>query len=88
MPRTLSALENDTDNTKVLTKFSYRPDKELVLVDTLSRAFLQDDESLEEKFEVSVLSTIEMPDLQLMQLKEETKRDDQLQKLTTMITND
>ena len=56
----------------------YRPGKELVLADTLSRAFLQDDKSLE-KFEVNVLSTIAVPDLQLMQLKEETKRDNQLQ---------
>ena len=47
----------------------YRPGKELVLADTLSRAFLQDDKSLE-KFEVNVLSTIAVPDLQLMQLKE------------------
>ena len=66
----------------------YRPGKELVLVDTLSRAFLQDDDkSLEEKFEVNVLSAIAIPNLQLMQLKEETKRDNQLQKLTTTITN-
>ena len=65
----------------------YRPGKELVLADTLSRAFLQDDdESLEEKFEVNVLSTIAIPNLQLTQLKEETKRDNQLQKLTTTIT--
>ena len=36
----------------------------------VSRAFLQDDdESLEEKFEVNVLSTIAMLDLQLMHLK-------------------
>ena len=35
-----------------------RPGKELVLADTLSRAFLQDsDESLVEKFEVNALST-------------------------------
>ena len=66
----------------------YRPGKELVLADTLSRAFLQDDdESLEEKFEVNVLSTIALPNLQLTQLKEETKKDNQLQKLTTTITN-
>ena len=66
----------------------YRPGKELVLADTLSRAFLQDDdELLEEKFEVNALSTTAIPDLQLMQLNKETKRDNQLQKLTTMITN-
>ena len=66
----------------------YRPGKEFVLVDTLSGAFLQDDdESLEEKFEVNVLPTTAIPDLHLMQLKEETKRENQLQKLTTMITN-
>ena len=43
---------------RYLINIVYRPGKELVLADTLSRAFLQDDdESLEEKFEVNVLST-------------------------------
>ena len=51
---------------RYLLNVVYRPGKELVLADTLSRVFLQDgDKLLEEKFEVSVLSTIAMLDLQL-----------------------
>jgi len=64
----------------------YHPGKELILVDTLSRAFLQDDDyPLEEQFEVNTLSTIPMSDTKLAELKEETKGDKQLQQLTTMI---
>ena len=58
----------------------YHPGKDLVLPDTLSRAFLQDDNKLlEEKFKVNTLSTIPMSDIKLAELQEETKRDNQLQ---------
>ena len=64
----------------------YRPGKELVLADTLSRAFLQDDDdSLEEKFEVNTLSVIPMSDNKLTELKDQTEKDKQLQQLMNTI---
>ena len=73
MPNTLAAPENDTHNTKIFAKCSLQTWQGTCLADTLSRVFLQDgDKLLEEKFEVSVLSTIAMPDLQLQKQKEIT----------------
>ena len=63
----------------------YRPGKQLVLADTLSRAFLQDDETLEEIFDVNALSIVSMSDEKLAQLKEATDTDTQLQQLSSMI---
>ena len=64
----------------------YHPGKELVLADTLSRAFLQDDNDLiEEKFEVNTLCVIPMSDTKIMELKNETKKDNQLQQLISML---
>ena len=64
----------------------YCPGKELVLADVLSRAFLQDDDdTLEEKFEVNTLSVIPMSDNKLAELKDETEKDKQLQQLMNTI---
>ena len=64
----------------------YHPGKELVLADALSRAFLQDDDdTLEEKFEVNTLSEIPMSDNKLAELKDETEKDKQLQQLMNTI---
>ena len=56
----------------------YRPGKQLVLVDTLSRAFLQDDSALEENFDVNALSIIPISTKKLAQLTEETQTNPQL----------
>ena len=64
----------------------YRPGKELVLADTLSRAFLQDDDDLiEENFEVNTVCVIPMSDAKIMELKNETKKDNQLQQLISVL---
>ena len=63
----------------------YHLGKQLVLVDTLSRAFVQDDETLEEIFGVNDLSTVSKSDEKLTQLKEATDADTQLQQLSTVI---
>ena len=59
--------------------------KQLVLADTLSKAFLQDDETLEENFDVNSLSIIPMSDQKVAQLKEATNNDPQLQLLSSFI---
>ena len=52
----------------------YRPGKELVLADTLSRALLQDDDDLiEENFEVNTVRVILMSDAKMMELKDNEK---------------
>ena len=56
----------------IVQKYSlvYCAGKELVLADTLSRAFLQDDDDLlEEKFEVNTLSIIVMSDYKLAEVR-------------------
>ena len=63
----------------------YHPGKQLMFVDTLSRAFLQDDETLEEIFDINALSIVSMSDEKLAQLKEATDTDTQLQQLSSMI---
>ena len=61
---------------------TYRPGKQLVLADTLSRAYLPEyGESIEEKFDINILQTLPISDTKLHQLKEETKKDPQLQQL-------
>ena len=64
MSCTTTSTKNDNDSTKVLIiNVIYRPGKELVLADTLSRAFLQDDNDLiEEKFEVNTLCNVRHKD--------------------------
>ena len=53
----------------------YRPGKELVPADTLSRAFLQDDDKLlEEKFEVNTLSIIPISDKQTSRVKRQSQK--------------
>ena len=56
----------------------YHLGKQLVLADTLSRAFVQDDETLEEIFGVNDLSTVSKSDEKLAQLKETTDAATQL----------
>ena len=63
----------------------YRPGKQLVLADTLSRAFLEDNSVLEESFDVNALSIVPMSNKKLAQLKEATHTDPQLQQLSSVI---
>jgi len=63
----------------------YRPGKQLVLADTLSRAFLQDDKTLEENFDVNSLSNVPISDQKLAQLQEATDNDPQLKQLSAII---
>ena len=65
----------------------YCPVKQLVIADTLSRAFLpqQSDDTLEEKFEINILSTLPISETKLDQLKQETQRDPQLSKLMSVV---
>ena len=66
---------------------TYRPGKQLVLADTLSRAYLPEcGGSLEEKFDINTLQTLPISDTKLHQLTEETKRDSHLQQLASVIT--
>jgi len=65
----------------------YCPGKQLVLADILSRAFSQDNETLEEKFDVNALSIVSMSDEKLAQLKEATDFDNtHLQQLSAVIS--
>ena len=63
----------------------YCPGKQLVLADTLSRAFLQDDDTLEENFDVNSLSNMPISDQKLAQLQEATDNDPQLKQLSAII---
>ena len=66
---------------------TYRPGKQLVLADTLSRAFLPEcGEPIEEKFDINILQTLPISNTKLHQLKEETKKDPHLQQLASVIT--
>ena len=49
--------------------------KQLALAGTLSREFLQDNETLEENFDVNAISIAQMSDQKLTQLKEATDND-------------
>ena len=65
---------------------TYRPGKQLVLADTLSRAFLPEcGESIEEKFDINILQTLPISETKLDQLREETKKDPHLQQLASVI---
>ena len=65
---------------------TYQPGKELVLADTLSRAYLPEcEESIEEEFDINILQTLPISNTKLHQLKEETKKDPHLQKLASVI---
>ena len=65
----------------------YRLAKYLAITDTLSRAFLPKppDSALEEKFEVNVISTLPISETKLSQLKQNTKADEQLHKLLSVV---
>ena len=63
------------------------PGKQLVLADTLLRAFLPEcGESIEEKYDINFVQTLPFFDSKLYQLKEETKKDPYLQQLVSVIT--
>ena len=69
---------------------TYKPGKEMLLVDTLSRAHLSDiAEEITEKDMTAqlhmVTSSKSIPDKQLVLIKEETKKDEELQRLITYI---
>ena len=65
---------------------TYQPGKELVLADTLSRAYLPEcEESIEEEFDINILQTLPISNTKLHQLKKETKKDPHLQKLASVI---
>ena len=54
--------------------------------DALSRAYLPEyGESIEDKFDINILQTLPISDIKLHQLKEETKKDPQLQQLSSVI---
>ena len=53
----------------------YCPGKQLVLADTLSKAFLQDDKTLEENFDVNSLSNVPISYQKLAQLQKATDND-------------
>ena len=65
----------------------YQPGKYLAIADTLSRAFLPEppDSTLEEKFEVNVISTLPISETKLSQLKQNTQADEQLYKLLSVV---
>ena len=69
---------------------TYKPGKEMLLADTLSRAHLSDiaEEINEEEMTAQihmVTSSKSIPDKQLVLIKEETKKDEELQRLITYI---
>ena len=65
----------------------YQPGKYLVTADILYRAFLPEppNETLEEKFEVKVISTLPISETKLSQLKQNTQADDQLHELLLVV---
>ena len=65
----------------------YRPGKELVIADALSRAYLpeQSDMSTHTDFEVNVICTLPISNSKLLQLQTETKTDPVLQQLKMMV---
>ena len=71
------------DFPKYSLNVNYRPGKQHVLADTLSRACLpQYGESKKRNFDIKILQTLPISDTKLHQLKEETKKDTQLQQLS------
>ena len=86
MSSTTTSTKNDYDYTKVLIKCYLLSWQRTRLADTLSRAFLQDDNDLiEENFEVNTVHVIPMSDAKIMELKNETKKDNQLQQLISVL---
>lgn len=65
----------------------YRPGKELVIADTLSRAYLPEKSDMppHTDFEVNVLCTLPISNSKLLQLQTETQSDPVLQQLKTMV---
>ena len=69
---------------------TYRPGKELVIADTLSRAFLLEQASdlLAEKFETNILRTLPISEVKLEKHKQETQKDLSLQELKHTVEKD
>ena len=66
---------------------NYRPGKELVLADTLSRAYVQDQttDTIEDDAEVNLLSTLPISESKLKLIKDETIQDTGLQQLKEVV---
>jgi hypothetical protein len=65
---------------------TYKKGKEMYLADTLSRAYLNSSENTQGEFEhVNMVRFLSIGDERLSKLKEETEKDDNLQKLKTVI---
>ena len=72
---------------KYSTDLVYRPGKELIIADTLSRAYLPEKSDMppHTDFEVNVLCTLPLSNSKLLQLQTETQSDPVLQQLKTMV---
>ena len=71
-------------------EIKYRPGKELYLADTLSRAHFCNSKLEEETLEldyqaISMISTLPVSDDKLIEIKEETKKDESMQALVKII---
>ena len=66
---------------------TYRPGKELLIADTLSRAYLPDEKStaLEEELEVNVVDSLPISQDKLELIKHETLQDSSLQQLKGVV---
>ena len=64
-------------------KVKYRPGKELLIADTLSRAHLPEEASdlCSEEFEINIICTLPISEMKLEKLKQETAKDPSLQEL-------
>ena len=67
----------------------YRPGKELIIADTLSRAFLPDhsDSVLSDRFEINIIHTLPISERKLKEFKQETLQDPSLQLLKSIVEN-
>ena len=67
----------------------YHPGKELVIADTLSRAFITDDttDPILEEFEINVLKTLPISEKKLKQFQDQTEDDPVLQDLKHTVEN-
>ena len=72
---------------KYLISVKYHPGRGLVIADTLSRAFLNDEtmDPVLEEFEIDLLQTLPISETKLEKLKKETQRDPVLQDLKQLV---
>ena len=68
---------------------SYRPGKELLIADTLSRAYLPDNETdtIDENVEVNLVNILPITENKLESIKHETQQDSSLQQLKQVVQN-